>query len=93
MPFGEPNISESANYKIMVESSLSIPDSAAYISITMAPSDEGWTQAGLDALFQQFLDYLSAAPFLAPSGGSPVMAGSKNQAVNTLVAPTPAPEE
>jgi hypothetical protein len=92
MPFGEPDISESATYKVTLQNEPSISDSSAVISVTMAPADEGWTQAGLDALFQQLLDYLAAAPFLVPGGGAPTVEGEKNQRVNTSVTPTPEPE-
>jgi hypothetical protein len=92
MPFGEPEISESATYNVTLQNEPSIPDSSAIISVTMAPADEGWTQVGLDALFQQLLDHLDAAPFLAPGSGAPVLDGHKNQRVNTSITPTPEPE-
>ncbi len=93
MPYGEPQISDASSYTLLLESSLEIPDSAARISITLEPSEEGWTPAGLDALFQQFLDHLDAATFLAPVVGDPVLTGNKNQRVNTSATPTPAPGE
>jgi hypothetical protein len=92
VPFGEPEVSESATYNVTLQNEPSIPDSSAIISVTMEPADEGWTPAGLDALFQQLLDYLDAAPFLAPGSGAPVLDGQKNQRVNTSVTPTPEPE-
>jgi hypothetical protein len=92
MPFGQPEISESATYNVTLQNEPSIPDSSAIISVTMEPADESWTQAGLDALFQQLLDYLGAAPFLVPASGAPVLDGQKNQRVNTSVTPTPDPE-
>jgi hypothetical protein len=91
MPFGEPEISETATYRVTLQNDPSIPDSSAIISVSLAPADEGWTQAGLDALFQQLLDYLDGAPFLVPASGAPVLDGQKNQRVNTSVTPTPAP--
>lgn len=92
MPFGEPDISDASTYTVTLESDPSIPDSAVIISVTMAPADEGWTQAGLDALFQLLLDHLGAAPFLVPASGAPVLEGNKNQRVNTSVTPTPEPD-
>jgi hypothetical protein len=92
MPFGEPEISETATYKVTLETAPSIPDSSATVSVLLETADEGWTQAGLDALFQQLLDYLDGAPFLVPASGAPVLDGQKNQRVNTSVTPTPDPE-
>lgn len=92
MPFGDPNISDASTYTVMLATDPSIPDSSAIISVTLAPADEGWTPAGLDALFQLLLDALDAAPFLVPASGSPVLEGNKNQRVNTSVTPTPAPD-
>lgn len=91
MPFGEPEISESATYNVTLENNPAVPDSSAVISVTMAPGEGAWTQAGTDGLFQQLLDYLAAAPFLIPASGAPALEGHKNQRVNTLAAPTPAP--
>lgn len=92
MPFGQPDVSDSATYQVTLESDPSIPDSSAIISVTLAPADEGWTQTGVDALFQQLLDYLDAAPFLVPGGGAPALVGEKFQGVATSVTATPAPD-
>jgi hypothetical protein len=92
MPFGEPEISEFATYSVMLQNDPSIPDSSAFVSVTLEPGEEGWTQDGTDALFQQLLDYLAAAPFLVPASGAEALEGHKNQAVNTTAAPTPEPE-
>jgi hypothetical protein len=92
MPFGEPDISEASSYTVTLKNEPSIPDSAAVVSVTVTPADEGWTTAGLDALFQQLLDHLAGASFLVPANDAPVLSGNKNQRVNTLITPTPEPE-
>lgn len=91
MPFGTPEISNFATYAVTLETHPDVADASAIISVTMAPGEEGWTEGGTDALFQQLLDYLAAAPFLIPASGAPVLDGQKNQRVNTSATPTPEP--
>lgn len=87
MPFGEPVTPEFADYSAMFHTDPTNTSETAQIEIKMFAGEENWTLPGLDALFQELLDLIQASPLFEFSNAL------KAQRTNTVISPTPPPEE